>query len=182
MEMSFEEYKNEVQKKVGKGKRKFKVTNSIGVYDIFKMMRKKGWYDLERPLRENEFYAVVRGVGKLLAEELAMGHDVTFPFKMGKLELRKSERGVSLVDGKLKVTYPIDWDETVRLWYADEEARKNKTLLRREEKNVYRVKYCKYDASYSNKVFYRFVLNTFIREKLRDNIRSGKVDSLWRGV
>ena len=98
---------------------------------------------------------------------------------MGELELRKYERGVSLVNGRLKVTYPIDWEETIRLWFADEEAKKNKTLLRREEKYVYHVRYCKHDANYENKSFYQFALNRFIKLALKDNIKNNQVDTLW---
>lgn len=176
--MELEEFKCEIQHKKGK-KGPFKVTNSWGIYDAYKHIRKKGWYDIGRPLKEHEFYSIVRQVNDYLAENIANGISVTFPSRMGKLELRKNKRGVSLVDGKLKITYPVNWEETMRLWYEDEEARKNKTLLRNEEEYVYHVKYLKYDATYENKTFYQFDLNRFIKKALKTNIKKGITDTLW---
>lgn len=176
-EMGYTEFKNQVVK--SRVRKQAKIRNSWGSYDIYKHIRKNGWYDIGRPVKEHEFYSIIREVNKLLAEEIANGNTVIFPYRMGKLELRKSERGVSLVDGKLKITYPVNWDETIRLWFEDKEARKNKTLLRNEEDYVYHVKYCKHDANYENKSFYQFTLNRFIKQELKKNIEQKKIDTLW---
>lgn len=178
MEQSFSEFRQSVINPKGKPK-KFKITNSIGAYDIYKMMRKAGWLDIGRPVKEKEYYAIIRGVNDCLAKEIALGKTIQFPAKMGKLELRKQERGVSIVDGKLKITYPINWNETLKLWYEDPEAMRNKTLLRCENKYLYRVRYDVFDATYENKLFYQFKLNTFIQDALSKNIREGKVDTAW---
>lgn len=176
-EHSFTEFIEKVQKK--RGPKVMKVTKSWGVYDAFKHARKNGWYDIGKSVSEHEFYSIVRQINKLLAEEIANGRPVSFPNKMGKLELRKIPRGVSLVNGKLKVSFPPDWSETMRLWYEDEEARKNKTLVRDESPFGYKVKYDKFDATYENKTFYQFVLNKFVKQALKVNIKNGKIDSLW---
>ena len=175
--MEFNDFVSEIQKKRQKGP--FKIRNSFGTYDCYKLMRKNKWYNIGRPLKEHEFYTIVRGVNDLLAEEIANGNTVAFPERMGKLELRKHKRGVSIVNGKMKVTYPIDWGETMKLWFEDEEAKKKKTLLRRENSHVYHIRYCKYDANYENKIFYEFALNRFIKLALKDNINQGKIDALW---
>jgi hypothetical protein len=177
MEQTLEEFKTELQKKHHKGK--FKITGSWGVRDAHKLLRKMKWPNIGRPIKEGEFYAVIRGVNKLLAENVAKGETVVFPSRMGKLELRKFPRGVSIVDGKLKNTYPVDWAETFKLWYSDHEEKKKKTLLRFEEKEIYNVRYCKWNANYNNRNFYQFVLNRFIKKALMQNIKQGKVDTLW---
>lgn len=177
MEKSFEEFRQEV---FSRGNRKeHKVKGSVGVYDMYKHIRRNGWYNIGRPVTEKEFYAIVRGVNKLLADEIALGHTVVFPERMGKLEMRKLKRGAFLVDNKLKITYPVNWNDTLRLWYEDEEARKKKTLIRNENEWVYYVKYCKWHANYENKEFYQFKLNSFIKWAMRDNIKSGKTDTIW---
>ena len=175
--MDYKEFSDHVRKR--HNKRQAKVRNSFGVYDCYKAIRKHQWYDIGRPLKEKEFYSIIRGVNNLLADEIANGNEITFPSRMGKLELRKIKTGVSIVDGKLKNTYPIDWEETIRLWYEDEEARHNSTLLRQETDYIYHVKYCKGEAIYENKCFYEFTLNRFIKLALRDNIKKGKIDTLW---
>lgn len=173
------EFQNRLQKNTGKGRREFRIKNSWGVYDVYKHMRKNHWYDIGRPLKEKEYYAIVRQVNALLAEELKLGHTVKLPCEMGVLELRKHTAGVSIVDGKLKNTYPIDWDGTSRLWYENEEEREKKTLLRIEDPMVYYIKYCEDKAKYKNKVFYRFQVNRFIKRDLKDNIKKGITDTLW---
>ena len=159
--------------------RKFKITNSVGVYDMYKTIRKNGWYNIGRPLKEHEFYTIVRSVNKLLAENFINGEPVVFPACMGRLELRKYPRGVSFVDGRLRNTYPIDWGNTRKLWAMDEEARKENILLRFEIPMVYHTRYCKEHANYRNKVFYQFRLLKKLRSRLKDNIINDKTDTLW---
>mgnify|MGYP004476350905 FL=1 len=159
--------------------RKSRVRNSWGVYDAYKHIRKKGWYDIGRPLKEHEFYSIVRGVNDLMAEEIVRGNIIKFPHNMGELELRKYKPEVKIVDGKLKIGYPVNWDKTIKLWYEDEEARINKTLLRHEPKYIYHIKYNKYHAMYENQVFYEFEVNRFIKRALVGSINNGKTDTLW---
>lgn len=174
-EQSFKEFVQSI--KGPKGKQK--VSNSWGIYDAYKLVRKNHWYSIGRPLKEHEFYTIIRSINKALADNLALGDSVTFPAKMGKLGLIKYPKGVFMVKGKLVNTYPIDWPKTYRLWYEDEEAFKDKIVLRDEQSYVYHIKYFKKDATYNNQLFYQFTLNTFIRWKLKDNIISGKIDALW---
>ena len=175
--MDYNKFQEEVCKKRQKGH--FRIRNSWGIYDAYKLIRKNKWYDIGRPLKEGEFYKIVREVNKLYAEAIARGEVMLFPCRMGRLELRKFKKGASFVNGKLRITYPINWSETLKLWYEDEEARRNKTLLRNEQEYVYGVRYDKYVAEYENMIFYQFTLNRFIKRALRDNIQQGKIEALW---
>ena len=163
-------------KKVNK-KRHHKVNNSIGVYDSYKYIRKNKWFNKIRPLTEHEFYSIIRGVNNILAEELSNGNDVTLPNKMGRLELRKYNANVSFVEGKLKTNLPIDWNRTLKLWYEDSPSRKNKTLIRIEEKELYKVYYNRGKAEYNNKTFYQFNVNREIKKNLKTNIKEGNIDA-----
>ena len=178
MEQSFEEFRQQILKPK-KGKKEFKITNSWGMYDAYKALRKAGWLDIDRPVKEKEFYSIIRGINKRLAHEVSLGKSIEFPARMGKLELRKQERGVSIVDGKLKVNYPVNWKETHKLWYEDPQAMRDKILMRYEIPYYYRIKYEVYNATYENKAFYQFKLNTFVQDNLSKNIREGKVDTAW---
>ena len=179
MKQSLEEFKSDIIKRSGKGRKKAKISNSFGVRDVFKSLRKKHWYNIERPLKESEFYHIIRNINNLLAEELAKGNTVKLPSRMGELELRKYSTGASLRDGKLKISYPIDWKKTIELWYDDKEAYDNRILLRYNTDQVYRIKYSVFSARYENKRFYQFALNRKIKVKLKDNINKGKTDTLW---
>lgn len=159
--------------------RKFKIKNSFGVYDGYKAIRKHHWYNIGRPVTEKEFYAIIRGINKLIAEELANGQTVDFPAKMGRLELHKYQVGAFFHNNKLKVTYPVDWYNTKKLWEEDEEAKKNKTLMYYTNQWVYFIKYIVSKANYENKSFYQFAPNTFIKRRLGKNIKQKKVDTLY---
>lgn len=174
----YNEFRRKILKLEGKGK-KAMVSNSWGVYDAYKLIRKHEWYNIGRPLKEHEFYSIVRGINKLLGEEITMGNSVTFPQRMGHLELRKIKTGVTYKNGKLKVTYAIDWDSTLRLWFEDKEARDKKILLRFENGDQFKVRYCKYKAAYRNMAYYQFTLNRGLKRRLKDNIKLGIVDTMY---
>lgn len=160
-------------------KHKHRAQNSWGVYDVYKHIRKKGWYDIGRPVTEHEFYTIVRQINLLLAENIANGETVKFPERMGHLELRKFKVGVDMVNGKMVITYPIDWLRTKQLWKEDKEACEKKILLRHENQYVYHVKYCTVPANYDNKGFYQFMLNGAIKKAISKHIKEGTIDTIY---
>lgn len=173
--MNYREFKQEVQK-VNKS-RVHKVTGSIGVYDAYKYIRKHKWYDIGRPLKEGEFYRIIRRINDYLAEELSRGKEIKLPHKLGSLEIRKRPTRIAIVDGKLVTNLPIDWDKTLKLWYEDKEAFDNKTLIRFETEEVFKVYYNKQSANYNNKSFYDFKPNREIKRKLTKHAREGNLDA-----
>ena len=177
MPETFEEFNNKVLKR--SAERKVKINNSVGVYDAYKYIRKNNWFNIGRPLTEHEFYTIIRSINKLYAEELSKGNSIIFPQRMGTLELRKGSRGVNLKNGKLSISYPINWKETLKLWYNDAEAKEQKVLIRYENNIVYHVKYNKYRAVYNNKSYYNFAVNRAIKQQLHKNIEDGKVDAMF---
>ena len=68
-EEKLRDFMTEITKK--RGKKQMKITNSFGVFDVYKHIRKNKWYDIGRPLKESEFYAIIRNVNNLLAVEIA---------------------------------------------------------------------------------------------------------------
>ena len=79
---------------------------------------------------------------------------------MGRVEVRKYTPEVKFdKDGKIKTSYPIDWDSTIRLWYEDDVSRKKKLILKKKEKEVFRIVYNKSKAMYTNKNYFEFIVN-----------------------
>lgn len=174
--IEYDEFKSSIQHL--QESRTHKITNSLGVYDAYKFIRKNKWFNIGRPLTEHEFYQIIRRVNNYLAEELVNGNDIIFPNRMGKLELRK-RNSLPVIDknGSLKVTYAIDWDSTLKLWYNDEEAFNNKTLVKLPERNIFRVKYNKDTANYENKSFMEFQINRDIKKRLKQKIKNNEIDA-----
>ena len=52
-----------------------------------------------------------------------------------------------------------------------------KTLVKQEEKEIFKVVYNKSKAEYTNKSFYQFDLNRDIKRRLKQQIREGKLDA-----
>lgn len=161
-----------------KDSRTHKVTNSIGVYDSYKYIRKNKWKHIGRPLTEHEFYSIIRGVNDLLADNLSKGIEVIFPHRMGKLELRKKNVIIKTDEkGNIYTNLPIDWDRTLKLWCEDKQSMESKTLVRQEEKDLFKVFYNRLKCNYNNCSFYEFNVNRDIKKKLKQNIREGIVDA-----
>lgn len=176
--MDYKEFLEIIQKK--RNKKKFKISNSWGVHDALNYIRKNKWFNIGRPLKDSEFYSIIREVNNLLVKELAKGNDIKFPYGMGKIELRKIKRGVFINDkGNLVNTYPIDWESTLKLWYRDKEAKENKTIIRTDLKYTYKIHYNKFNANYVNQIFYDFAPNRFFKKTVLQNIKNNKVDTLW---
>lgn len=171
---------NEFRKKVLKVNkpRLHKVRNSNGIYDAYKWIRKNKWLNIGRPLTEHEFYTIIRQVNNELAYSLIRGDDINLPNRMGRLELRKYDAKIK-VDSNNKVitNLPIDWDRTLKLWSEDEEAYKERILIKMEEKEIFKVFYNKKSANYENKSFMQFDVNRDIKRSLTQQIKNRAIDA-----
>ncbi len=153
------------------------VNKSLGVYDAYKWIRKNKWLDIGRPLTEHEFYTIIRQINNLFADNIIDGNDIHLPHRMGDIELRKYENIIEFRNGVLVDSLPIDWDRTLKLWYEDEEAYKNKTLIKMEEKETFRVFYNKRTANYENKSFMQFEANRNLKLRLKQKIKNKTIDA-----
>ena len=157
--------------------RTHRVNNSLGVYDSYKWIRKNKWLNIGRPLTEHEFYSIIRRVNDYLADSFLHGNDIKLPHRMGRIELRKYDVRISFDGEKVKTNLPIDWDKTLKLWYEDEEAYKEKTLVRREGKEIFKIYYNRQSANYNNQVFYEFNANRELKKRLNQRIKEGVLDA-----
>lgn len=161
-------------KKVSK-KRIHSASNSYGVYDGYKFYRESETKYTH--VNRLQYGIIIRSINKLLGEALINGEDILLPHRLGRIEIRKYKPSISLNNGKVKTTLPIDWNRTLKLWYEDKESYKNKTLIKVENKEVFRVYYNRVKAEFENKSFYRFNINRELKNKLKQNIREGKLDA-----
>ena len=53
---TFEEFRKQFPTKKGK---QHKIRNCFGSYGIYKLMRKRGWYNIGRPVTEHEYYTMI---------------------------------------------------------------------------------------------------------------------------
>ena len=174
-DMTYEEFKFNVQHL--NSLRIHKVKNSYGVYDGFKYYRKNRPKEHKYVLTESQYFSIIRRVNELLGEALINGEDVTLPYRLGRLEIRKYEARITTDGKKVRTNLPIDWDRTLKLWYEDKESYKNRTLIKVEEKEIYKVYYNRNVAEFKNKSFYQFDINRKLKRRLKQNIKEGKLDA-----
>ena len=159
------------------GPRKHKINNSLGVYHMYKFIRKNKWFDIGGPISEHDFYSIIRTINNYLAELLSSGHDINLPCQMGRLEIRKYDAKITLQGDRVITNLPIDWNKTLKLWSEDEDAYKERTLIKMEEKEIFKVYYNRGKANYTNKSFFAFDVNRELKKKLNHRIREGRLDA-----
>lgn len=169
----FEEFKKQVVK--SSENRHHKVTNCLTTETIFWELKRQKLID--KAIDKKLFRLIVREFNLHLAEKLSQGEDIQFPHHMGRVEIRKYKPVVKFKDGKLQNGMPVDWDATIRLWYEDPECMENKQLVRRIEKEVFKVFYNKSQADFENKTYYDFQVNRELKRSLKDKIKNREIDA-----
>lgn len=153
-----------------------KVKNSLGVYDSYKWLRKNKWLDVG-PISEHDYYAIIRAVNKALVLNFLIAGSIKLPERMGEITLRKYPAKITLENGKVQTNLPIDWDATLSLWSEDKDSYEKRTLIRAEEREIFKVLYDKSKALYNNKSFYTFELNRDIKLSLKKQLKNGLLDA-----
>ena len=144
-----------------------KIKNSLGVYDSYKWLRKNKWLDVG-PISEHDYYAIIRAVNKALVLNFLIAGSIKLPERMGE---------ITLENGKVQTNLPIDWDATLSLWSEDKDSYEKRTLIRAEEREIFKVLYDKSKALYNNKSFYTFELNRDIKISLKKQLKNGLLDA-----
>lgn len=177
---TLEEFKKRIKR--GNQPRKYKVNNSLGIYDGYKYYRKNKPKEKDFILSESQYFAITRRINLYLIDELLHGNDIKLPKAMGTIEIRKYEAVIRVgEDGKVHTNFPIDWDQTLKLWYEDSESYANRTLVKREEKEFFKIYYNSTAATYNNKGYYEFIFNKDLKIRLKQKIKEGVIDAPYLG-
>jgi hypothetical protein len=172
---SLSDFKKEIKKVYGE--KKFKISGSLGVYDAYKYIRKNKWFNIGKPISESLFYSIIRKMNKKFADAFVKGYDIVFPNRMGTIELRKWEPSYKIVNGKIKASFKVDWDKTIKLWYEDEEAYKNRTLIKMQEEEIFKIIYNRVKADYTNKTFMYFTPVRDLKLRIKEKIKNKEIDA-----
>ena len=161
--MTLEQYRSSKVNPV----RKYAVNNSYGVYDYYKYYRHNRPKDRSYyKMNEYQYYKLIRTVNEYLIDLLFKDSRVSLPNHLGEIIIRKSAITVKIENGKVKTNRPINWEATIRLWFEDPEAERNKTLVRWEPDELYGIEYKKNGAIFPNKSFYDLQILRRIKQRL----------------
>lgn len=172
--MSYNEFRKKVLKADTK-KNTFKVNNSAGIRQAYRYAITNKLID--KNISEKDYSTIIKRVNDYYQELLIEGKDALFPLKMGRLEIRKGESKVFYNNDKLIIKYPVDWNRTLKLWYEDKEAYDNKTVVRMEGKDRFKIYYNKEYANYKNKFYYQFIPTRTFKQRLKNKIINEGLDA-----
>ena len=175
--MDSEEFRKKLLK-IHRKRRISKVTNSNGTKEAWRWIKKNKWLNIGQPITEREFGLIVKAINLDIQDRLLKGEDVVLPKRMGRLEIRKGNPTIEIKDGKIVTNLPIDWKSTTELWYEDNEAYKNKKLVRFESFETFIIYYNKEFANYENKSFYKFMPTRTFKIRLKNEIINKGFDAL----
>ena len=173
--MTYEEFRIGTLK-ANQKKHHFKINNSYGIKDAYRWARKNKF--IRKEISEKDFRLIINAINQSLQDHLLNGGDIKFPELLGRVEVRKYKTYVGLEGDKIRTNMAIDWDKTLKLWYEDEEAFNNRTLIRCESNERFKIIYNKSKAKYNNKTFYEFAPTRQLRIKLKELINNQGFDAL----
>ena len=167
---------NDFVKELTKGTKKHLVKDSYGVYAYYKYYRKNRPKEKEYVLTEKQYYKIIRDIHELMLESLIKGNIIKLPYRCGQFYIRGREKPTFIKDGKLICRRRIHWRNTLKLWYEDQEAYENKTLVRLEDGNTFKIVYSNKLANFNNKIFYSFRTTRKLMSKLGKLAKENKLN------
>ena len=175
--MTIDEFKTKIAKKSGHP-RVCKISNSYGMKDYYRYYKDKMKSSNQEYFSFHDYLMIMRQINNKLRDKFSEGAiDLIFPANMGRLEISKIPITKRIVDGKLKTNAFIDWNKTLELWFEDEEAFNNKQLVRSTNNHSFKIHYNRNKGEYINKFYVEFNTNRELKNKLKKNIRDGKLDA-----
>ena len=176
MKESFEEFLK--KSKNVSGNRTHKITGSQNTISGFSYYRKIRPKESQFVLKDREYLSIIREMNNLVADSLIKNKSIRLPSGFGKLEIVKIEP-ISWIDsdGKFKTNRVVDMHSTFKLWYGDDEARENKTIVRYDDDFIFRIKYTTRGRMYKYNKYFSIQFNRELRKKLTLAIRAGNYDT-----
>lgn len=165
--MGFSEFRDKVKRIATK--KKFKVTNSNGTKEAWRWFKKNKWFG-KGAVTEREFGIIVKTINNYYRKRLLEKKDITLPYHFGSLQIRKYKTYLKLQDDKVVNNYPINWNKTLKLWYEDDDAKREKIVIKSDSPYVYKIFYMKRNAFYKNKTFYTFAPTRSLKHELSNLI------------
>lgn len=158
-------------------KRIHSIKNCYGCSDIYKYLISNGM--LDKSIKLSDFSRSINIVNELISYTILRGIKVELPYKMGTLELVKRKAEATFDGNDTKNNFPINWNETIKYWEEDEDARKNKKLIKYISPDIFKIKYSTRNAKFKNKTFYQFRTNRSLKLRMKELVDNDKLDAIY---
>lgn len=151
------------------------ISRSVGVEDIWKKIRKNKWPNIGKHIPLKIFIRVIRKINDYVKEDLLTNGRFYFPMKLGRLYPYILTKKVWLENGKVKDNLSIDWATTTKLWYEDEEAFRDKIIVKNNKEKSYVLMYSKIAVSPKWFRFFYFKPNQALTREYNRRTGMGKL-------
>ncbi len=161
-------------------KRNHRIKSDYGVNDYYKFFIKTTGI---KHISRSEYGEVIKEFNSYVRDELSTkGNSFVLPCKMGKMELIKSKRDVSIDEnGNLRNTMPVNWRETRRIWNENPGMKERNIKIRYTNEHtdgyMFKIIFKKSRANFKNKSIYRIRFNRDMKRKLSKSIFKGDIDA-----
>ncbi len=160
------------------GNRKHKICNSFGFNFFFGYYRKNKPLDKEFVLNGSTYSSIINEMNIGVADKLLENKSIKLPCSLGVLSVVKNQTDTWIdSDGNLKTTKKVDMASTLKLWYEDEDAMRNKTLVRFDNEYTFKIMLDKRRSKVKNKMYFHFAPNRDLKIKLKNNINNSNYDA-----
>jgi len=150
------------------------IKNCKGTRWTYKQEQKCGWKNVGKRIPQKTYEAVIRKANEYVGEALLNGHDFKMPFRLGTIYLRKRKNRVYLNEnGNLVFIKPVSWSKTRKLWQEDEEARKDRIIIRTNDEYAYIFTLC--NRRFKNSFYYKFRCNRALNSKKSEKTKDGSI-------
>lgn len=169
-----------IQAKNVHGPRYHRAANSYDTKDFYRNYIKGLDRQSDLFVTERKYGEIIKATNDIIQERLLDGCQVVFPYGLGSLQIESRENVANIVDGKIHTSYMIDWNETLKLWFENDECRQRKMLVRTDAPLRYVVKYRRPTVPMTNKQYLCFLPCRNLTGKINTKIKEEGLDVVPR--
>ena len=165
------------------GSRNHKIKTDYGMNDYYRFYKKKSG---NKDVSAAVFGSVIREFNGHIRDRLSKkGAGYIFPFRIGRIELRKIKTEVKIdSEGNIVNNLPTNWRETWKLWNEHPNAKEKGVRIRytneHTKSHTFRIFYMKSKANFKNKSIYKMQFNRQMKRELSKSIFAGRIDAFLR--
>ena len=146
------------------------IKGGYGKADYYKFYRANGG-----TLNRDPFARILRECNLALVTELIeYAEDFTLPHKIGRISFRKRKNKAYISKGGIKSTALIDWKKTMELWQENDQARRNKVLIKYSNMSTgrYSFRIAMFNRNFKNKEYFAFRFKRSFKRKFAKRINT----------
>jgi hypothetical protein len=118
----------------------------------------------------NLYSKIIRYIHSLLKESLLSTGSIDLPYGLGRFEIKSHNGVIYMKDNKVKRSMAVNWEETLKYWFSNENGEKKKILIYNKQGPIYRVVWVRKKLRTKNLVYYSFNTSRTLKKELKQQI------------